>query len=108
MKAGEADAAMCDGYLAEYLLGSQLRFNKMEIHSVLSDVHSIYMVVADDEESPLLGILNKELLEVSDKMVNDYMLQDNFYSKMSMANFNDSHNFWRRVLSRHPLLRRAP
>ena len=64
----------------------------MEIHSVLSDVHSIYMVVAGDGESPLLGILNKELIEVSDKMVNDYMLQDNFYSKMSMANFISDHS----------------
>ena len=89
---GETDAAICDGYLAEYLLGSQLRFNKMEIHSVLSDVHSICMLVADNEDSPLLGILNKELLEVSDKMVNDYMLQDNFYSKMSMANFISDHS----------------
>lgn len=87
VKEGQADAAMCDGYLAEYLLGSQLRFNKMEIHSVLSDVHSIYMVVVADEDSPLLGILNKELIAVSDKMVNDYMLQDNFYSKMSIENF---------------------
>ena len=92
VKNGEADAAICDGYLAEYLLGSQLRFNKMEIHSVLSDVHSIYMVVADDGDSPLLGILNKELLEISDKMVNDYMLQDNFYSKMSMANYISDHS----------------
>ncbi|MDE6664497.1 MAG: EAL domain-containing protein [Lachnospiraceae bacterium] len=89
---GEADAAISDGYLAEYLLGSQLRFNKMEIHSVLSDVHSICMLVADNEDSPLLGILNKELLDVSDKMVNDYMLQDNFYSKMSMANFISDHS----------------
>ncbi|MBD5476313.1 MAG: EAL domain-containing protein [Lachnospiraceae bacterium] len=89
---GEADAAICDGYLAEYLLGSQLRFNKMEIHSVLSDAHSICMLVADNEDSPLLDILNKELLEVSDKMVNDYMLQDNFYSKMSMANFISDHS----------------
>ena len=87
VKEGRADAAMCDGYLAEYLLGSQLHFNKMEIHSVLSDVHSIYMAVADDADSPLLGILNKELIEVSDKMVNDYMLQDNFYSKISIENF---------------------
>lgn len=92
VKDNAADAAMCDGYLAEYLLGSQLRFNKMEIHSVLSDVHNIYMVVADDADSPLLGILNKELLEVSDKMVNDYMLQDNFYSKMSLANFISDHS----------------
>ena len=87
VKEGQADAAICDGYLAEYLLGSQLRFNNMEIQSVLSDVHSIYMVVTDCEDSPLLGILNKELIEVSDKMVNDYMLQDNFYSKMSIENF---------------------
>jgi len=84
---GRADAAMCDGYLAEYLLGSQLRFNKMEIRSVLSDVHSIYMAVADDGDSLLPGILNKELIEVSDKMVSDYMLQDNFYSKISIETF---------------------
>ena len=87
VKDGQADAAMCDGYLAEYLLGSRFHFNKMEIHSVLSDVHSIYMVVADDRDTLLLGILNKELIEVSDKMVNDYMLQDNFYSKMSIESF---------------------
>ncbi|MDE7266394.1 MAG: EAL domain-containing protein [Lachnospiraceae bacterium] len=92
VKDGDADAAICDGYLAEYLLGSQLRLNGMEIHSVLSDVHSIYMLVADNENPLLLGILNKELLEVSDKMVNDYMLQDNFYSKMSMANFISDHS----------------
>lgn len=92
VKDGNANAAICDGYLAEYLLGSQLRFNKMEIHSVLSDVHNIYMVVTYDENSPLLGILNKELLEVSDKMVNDYMLRDNFYSKMSLANFISDHS----------------
>ena len=92
VKGGKADAAICDGYLAEYLLGSQLRFNRMEISSVLSDVHNIYMVVANDGDSSLLGILNKELIEVSDKMVNDYMLQDNFYSKMSMANFISDHS----------------
>ena len=89
---GDADAAICDGYLAEYLLGAQFSFNRMEIRSVLSDVHSISMLVKDNEDSPLLGILNKELLEISDKMVNDYMLQDNFYSKMSMANFISDHS----------------
>lgn len=92
VKDGRASAAICDGYLAEYLLGSQLRFHRMEIHSVLSDVHNIHMVVMENEDSPLLGILNKELLEVSDKMVNDYMLQDNFYSKMSLANFISDHS----------------
>ena len=86
VKKGKADAAMCDGYLAEYLLGTDFHFNNMEIYSVLSDSHLLYMMVRD-EGTPLLNILNKELLEVSDKMVSDYMLQDNFYSKMSIGNF---------------------
>lgn len=87
VRSGEADAALCDGYLAEYLLGSGFRFNNMEIHSVLSEVHPIYMAVKGEENSLLLDIFNKELLTVSDKMVNDYMLQDNFYSKISIENF---------------------
>lgn len=92
VRGGKAEAALCDGYLAEYLLGSQLGFGKLEIHTVLSDVHSIRMVVQNDAQSPLLGILNKELLEITDKMVNDYMLQDNFYSRMSVDNFIRDHS----------------
>lgn len=88
---GKADAAMCDGYLSEYLLGSNLRLNGLEIKSVLNDAHMIYMAVKDEENSPLLRIFNKELLDVSDKMVSDYMLKDNFYSKNSVENFIRTH-----------------
>ena len=87
VKSGAADAAVCDGYLAEFLLGSKFSFSKMEIYSVLSDVHPICMAVREDASSPLSGILNKELTEVSDKAVNDYMLQDNFYSRLSLEAF---------------------
>ena len=92
VRTGKAEAALCDGYLAEYLLGSQFGFGQLEIHTVLSNVHGIRMAVRDDENSPLLGILNKELLEVTDKTVNDYMLQDNFYSKMSVDGFIRDHS----------------
>lgn len=92
VRGGEAEAALCDGYLAEYLLGSNLRFGRLEIHTVLSDVHSVRMAVRDDEDSLLLGILNKELLEITDKMVSDYMLQDNFYSKVSVDAFIREHS----------------
>lgn len=92
VRSGEAEAALCDGYLAEYLLGSQFGFGQLEIHTVLSDVHDIRMAVRSDDNSPLLGILNKELLEVTDKTVNDYMLQDNFYSKMSVDGFIRDHS----------------
>ena len=92
VRTGKAEAALCDGYLAEYLLGSRFGFGQLEIHTVLSDVHGIRMAVRNDENSPLLGILNKELLEVTDKTVNDYMLQDNFYSRMSVDGFIRDHS----------------
>lgn len=89
---GKAQAALCDGYLAEYLLGSQLGFGQLEIHTVLSDVHGVRMMVLTDEESLLADILNKELTEISDKTVNDYMLQDNFYAKVSVDAFIRNHS----------------
>lgn len=89
---GKADAALCDGYLAEYLMGTDFSLGKLEIHTVLNDSHIVYMAVKDDEESPLLGILNKELLDITDKMVNDYMLRDNFYAKMSLETFISDHS----------------
>lgn len=92
VKEGKADAAMCDGYLTEYLLGSNLRLNKLEIRSVLNDAHIIYMAVKDDESSLLLSVFNKELPEVSDKMVSDYMLQDNFFAQNSVENFIRAHS----------------
>lgn len=91
VETGKADAALCDGYLAEYLMGTEFSLSKLEIHSVLSDSHIIYMAVRE-EESPLLGILNKELFPVTDKMVNDYMLQDNFYARMSVETFISDHS----------------
>ncbi|MDE6984053.1 MAG: transporter substrate-binding domain-containing protein, partial [Lachnospiraceae bacterium] len=81
VKEGKADAAICDGYLSEYLLGSNFRLNKLEIQNVLNDTHIIYMALKEGANSPLIGILNKELPEVSDKMVSDYMLKDNFFAQ---------------------------
>ncbi len=89
---GKADAAVCDGYLSEYLLGSNLRLNKLEIRSVLNDPHIIYMAVKEGANASLLGILNKELMEVSDKMVSDYMLKDNLFAKNSLESFIRAHS----------------
>lgn len=92
VEAGEADAALCDGYLAECLMGTGYPLGRLEIYSVLNDSRMIYMAVKDEEESPLLGILNKELLAVTDKMVNDYMLRDNFYARRSIETFISDHS----------------
>lgn len=92
VKEGKADAAICDGYLSEYLLGSNFRLNKLEIQNVLNDTHIIYMALKEGANSPLIGILNKELPEVSDKMVSDYMLKDNFFAQNSVENFIRAHS----------------
>lgn len=92
VRSGKASAALCDGYMAEYLMGSRFGYGRLEIHTVLSDAHNIRMAVRDDADSPLLGILNKELLDITDKTVNDYMLQDNFYSRMSLDSFIRDHS----------------
>ena len=92
VRSGETSAALCDGYIAEYLLGSNLGFGQLEIHTVLSDVHSIRMAVQSGDQAPMLEILNKEIVEVTDKMVNDYMLQDNFYSKFNVDSFIREHS----------------
>lgn len=84
---GLADAAVCDSYLAEYLLSSNMRFSDLKVQSVLSSEHEIYMTLRGDDDSPLLSILEKELPMVTDKMVSDYMLQDNFFSAMSIQQF---------------------
>lgn len=92
VESGEADAALCDGYLAEYLMGTGFSLGKLEIHNVLNDSRMVYMAVRDDQDSLLLGIMNKELLAVTDKMVNDYMLRDNFYARMSIETFISDHS----------------
>ena len=45
------------------------------------------MTVRAENDSPLVSILNKNLPLISDKEVNDYMLQDDFYSTMSVQRF---------------------
>ncbi len=86
VKKGDVDAALSDGYLAQYFLSSKASLSSLEIHSVLNDSYSIYMAV-NSEDKTLLSVLNKELFDVTDKMVSDYMLQDNFYSAVTLESF---------------------
>lgn len=83
---GEADGAVCDSYLAEYLLSARVRFGDLKVQSMLSSEHEIYMMARDDG-SPLIGILDKKLWKITDKNINDYMVQDNFFAGMSIRQF---------------------
>lgn len=91
VKDGKADAALCDGHLAEYLLSSEVKFYDMEIRSVLSGQHGLAVVVRNSDYR-LAGILNKTLLTIDARAVSDYMLERNIYSVGSMGRFLQDHS----------------
>lgn len=92
VKDGNVDAVMCDGYLSEYLLSSQMRYYDLEIKNVLSDGLGISMTVRNDSPE-LAGILNKTLLTIDARAISDYMLESNVYSLASVGIFIQEHSF---------------
>lgn len=92
VKDGNVDAVMCDGYLTEYLLSSQMRYYDLEIKNVLSDGLGISMTVRNDSPE-LAGILNKTLLTIDARAISDYMLESNVYSLASVGIFIQEHSF---------------
>ena len=87
VRKGTVDAALCDGYLVEYLLSTELKYNKLEVKSVLSGDYAISMVIRKDENSALNGILSKTVSTIDAKAVSDYMMENNVYSLMTIDRF---------------------
>ncbi len=88
---GTADAVLCDGYLSEYLMGTELSYSNIEIKSVLSGEHSVSIAVKNDSVQ-LAGILSKTIEIVDARTVSEYMLKSNVYSKMSLERFLRRHS----------------
>lgn len=86
VKEKKADAALCDGYLAEYQLSAEMKYYNMEIRRVLNQEHGVSMTVRESD-AVLAGILNKTLLTVDARAVNDYMLARNLYNLTSVGQF---------------------
>lgn len=91
VKEKRVDAALCDGYLAEYQLSAEMKYYNMEIRRVLNQEHGIAMTVRD-EDTPLAGILSKTLLTVDARAVSDYTLARNIYSMTSVSQFVEDHS----------------
>ena len=87
VRKGTADAVLCDGYLAEYLLSTELKYNKMEVKSVLNGEHAVSMVIRKNEDAALSGILSKTVTTIDAKSVSDYMMENNVYSLMTVDRF---------------------
>lgn len=86
VKSKKADAALCDGYLAEYQLSADIRYYNLEIRRVLNEEHGVAMTVRSTD-TELAGILNKILITIDARAVSDYMMERNTYSMGSMSQF---------------------
>lgn len=91
VKNHQADAVLCDGYLAEYLLSSEMQYYNLEVRRALRLDHGVSMAVRVDD-SQLAGILNKTVLTIDDRAVSDYMIEHNIHSLTSVGQIVQSHS----------------
>jgi len=88
---GKADAVLCDGYLSEYLMGTELSYSDMEVKGVLSGEHYISIAVRSDNVC-LGGILSKIIEKIDARRVSEYILESNVYAVMSFDRFLRNHS----------------
>lgn len=81
------DAALCDGYLAEYHLRTVLQYQNLAISTVLNVNHTVHMIVRQSEDPALESILNKTVTNIEVKDINEYTFQKNTYPLMSLNTF---------------------
>lgn len=84
VREGKADAALCDGYLAEYQLSAEMRYYNLEIRRVLNQEHGVAMTVRSDD-TLLAAILNKTMVTIDARAVSDYMMERNIYTLSSVG-----------------------
>lgn len=81
------DAALCDGYLAEYHIRTVLQYQNLTISSVLNLDHTVHMVVRQNEDPSLERILSKTVSAINIKDINDYTFEKNTYPLLSLGTF---------------------
>jgi len=87
LSGGHADGALCDGYLAEHLISTKMKYSDLKINNVLSGEHKVYMVIRNEADSELKGILNKAITPIDIKSINEYTLEENVYPLISFSMF---------------------
>ncbi len=87
----DVDAVLCDGYLAEYLLRTEFRYENLQIKNVFSSDHSISMAIRA-KDVLLFSILEKTVPEIDSKKINSYMLKENTYPLISIIDYVRNHS----------------
>ncbi len=93
LAAGEVDAVLCDGYLAENQLRTNLQYQHLKISSVLNIDHSAHMVIHSPENSELESILSKTISTISITDINNYVFEENVYPLLSISTFIRNNSF---------------
>ena len=83
---GLVDAAICDGYLSEHLMRTNLKYSNLKVQTVYSGAYSVSMAIRSDD-TVLASILEKTVLPIDYKVVNEYTLRENTYPLVSITEF---------------------
>ena len=82
----KVDAVLCNGYFVENLMRTDLRYNNLQIKSVLNTEYSISIAIAG-EQTQLSSILEKTIINIDFKMINEYMLKETTYPLVIIVDF---------------------
>ena len=87
LSAGKVDGVLCDGYLAEHLISTKTAYSDLEINNVLNGEHKVHMVIRNETDSALKDILNKTVMPIDVKQINEYTLKENVYPLVTFSMF---------------------
>lgn len=91
LDAGEVDAVICNGYFVENLMRTDLKYDDMQIKTVLNIDYSISIAIPGDQ-TQLTDILEKVVAEIDSKMINEYMIKEITYPLVTLVSFIEEHS----------------
>ncbi|MDE6640245.1 MAG: EAL domain-containing protein [Acetatifactor sp.] len=91
VKNGEADAVLCDGYMAEDLFRTDFQYENLQIKNVFKSEYPISVVVRE-EDRLLSAILAKTITSIDYRAINEYMLKANVYPLANLRTFIRNHS----------------
>lgn len=90
---GDVDVVFCDGYLAEYLLRTEVRYSGLQIKNVFNSEYPLSMAVRE-EDRKLSDILEKTVTPIGSKTISAYMLRENKYPLVSAIEIVRNNSLW--------------
>ncbi len=92
VKNQDVDAVLCGGYLAEHLLKTDTRYNKLHIESVLNGEYDVSLVICEGQSDYLESVLGKAVGTIDLQMFNEYMLKGSTYPLITFKDFVENNS----------------